>query len=102
MEKKTKAMIGAAAGVATAVAVAGIVASRRSTVTAMTYRVEAGEEGWSVKKDGAQPPEGTYGTKREAVAAGRKLATENAPSHLVIQRADGTIQARHAYGLDED
>jgi hypothetical protein len=100
MEKKTKAILGAAAGVAGAAAVAGIIAARRSSGGVTTYRVGPGEEGWAVGTDGAQPS-ATFPTKREAVTAGRKLATENAPSHLIIQRADGTIQTRHAYGIDE-
>lgn len=101
MERKTKAMIGAA-GVATAAAVAGVLVARRSGGAPPTsYLVRAGEAGWTVGTNGAESPSATYGTKREAVAAGRKLAAEHAPSHLIIERIDGTIQARHAYDLGD-
>jgi hypothetical protein len=102
MERKTKAVIGAAAGVAAAAAVAGVVMARRSSGTApVSYLVRAGETGWTVSTNGAETTAATYGTKREAVAAGRKAAAEHAPSHLTIERTDGTTQARHSYGPDE-
>jgi hypothetical protein len=103
MEKRTKAMIGAAAGVAAAAAVAGIVAVRRSGTAPTVYRVSPGKDGWTVGtagSDGAGSSGGMFATKREAVGVARKLAAENAPSQLVIQRTDGTIQTRHAYGID--
>lgn len=62
------------------------------------YRVAPREDGWAVEREGAQQASSRHGTKREALAAGRKLAKANAPSRLVVFRADGSEQDTTAYG----
>jgi hypothetical protein len=39
-------------------------------------------------------------TKQAAVDEGRRVAKANAPSQLVIQKADGTIETEHTYEYD--
>lgn len=39
-------------------------------------------------------------TKQDAVDAGRRLARANAPSQLLIMRANGTIEDENTYLLD--
>ncbi len=65
--------------------------------TSRVYHVVPAGEGWAVEIEGASRPESRHGTKREAVDAARAAAHVAAPSGLVIHRADGTIQRRHAY-----
>ncbi len=101
MDRKKKAIVGAAIGAAgVAAAAAGIVVARRAAPP-MTYHVRPGTDGWTVAAAGATVAESTHATKQEAVKAGRSLAGRTAPSHLIIHRTDGTIQTRHAYGVDD-
>lgn len=97
--KQKQKILGAAAGVAaaaTAVGVAAILHRRRPT----TYHVRPGEDGWTLEAEGSKRAESTHRTKRAAVKAGRKLATENAPAHLVIHRSDDSVQQQHGYGIE--
>lgn len=98
--KQTQKIIGAAAGVAAAATAIGVAAAKRRG-KAHTYHVKPAEEGWTLEAEGAKRPESTHTTKHGAVRAGRKLASEKAPSHLVIHRVDGSVQRQHGYGLDD-
>jgi poly(hydroxyalkanoate) granule-associated protein len=62
------------------------------------FRVAPHDGGWSVEQDGKATNGKRYGTKKEALAAGRRLARTHAPSHLVVLRADGSEQETVAYG----
>jgi ketosteroid isomerase-like protein len=53
---------------------------------------------WAVKRGGSQRLK-TYGTKEEAVRAGRDLA-QKAGSHNVIHARDGRIVQSDSYGVD--
>lgn len=59
--------------------------------------VPDGEDGWRVENERAPHAVSSFGTKREALRAGRAAAAESAPSQLVIHRADGTISRAHKY-----
>lgn len=61
------------------------------------YEVVAREEGWAVQQTGADRASSLHANKREAVSAGRELAKNHAPSLLVIQRQDGSVQDRVSY-----
>lgn len=61
------------------------------------YRVAPREEGWAVEREGARQASSVHATKKEALAAGRKLAKANAPSRLVTLRADGSEQNTSDY-----
>lgn len=93
-----KKIIGATAGVAAAAA-AGLAVKKRMGAPTV-YHVQPTDEGWAVQAEGAKRASSTHKTKKEAVTEGRSLATNQAPSHLVIHRVDGSIQDRHAYGIE--
>ena len=59
--------------------------------------VPAGAD-WEVKHEGALLS--THSTKPPAIDAGVDWAKANAPSQLVIHRADGTIEDERTYGDD--
>lgn len=65
------------------------------------WRVSARDDGWQVMRDGAARATKTFASKREAVKAARRLAGGNAPSRVVIHRADGTVQDHSDYGDDQ-
>ena len=64
---------------------------------AVVYHVVPREDGWAVAKEGAERATSTHATKKEAVEAGRTLATAKAPSRLVVHKQDGTIQDTFTY-----
>lgn len=57
-----------------------------------TITVRSTEEGWAVELEGLSAPLGVYATKDEALEAARPLASERAPSQLIVFKKDGTIQ----------
>lgn len=54
---------------------------------------------WSVRKAGSSRASGTYGTQKEAIAAGTKIA-KNQGTELYIHRENGRIRERNSYGND--
>ena len=62
-----------------------------------TVTVLATEEGWTVEIEGTSRPLSVHATKDEAVEAARAIATERAPSHLIVYKKDGTIQDTVSY-----
>jgi hypothetical protein len=62
-----------------------------------TITVTAVEEGWAVSVEGTARPLGVHETKEAAVEAARAVATERAPSHLVVYKKDGTVQDKVSY-----
>ena len=62
-----------------------------------TMTVLATEEGWTVEIEGTSRPLSVHATKDEAVEAARAIATERAPSHLIVYKKDGTIQDKVSY-----
>lgn len=56
-------------------------------------------DGWVVRHEGSIRPSSTHKTQREAVDAGRKIASSQS-SALVIHRSDGRVRERHSYGSD--
>jgi len=63
-----------------------------TTTEATVYHVVPQEDGWAVKKEGAERASSVHATKADAVESGRELAKGHEPSHLVIHRKDGTVQ----------
>ncbi|HEX2254909.1 MAG TPA: phasin family protein [Thermoanaerobaculia bacterium] len=55
------------------------------------------DEQWRVETEGATRATSLHPTKDQAVAAARELAREQAPSVVVVQRRDGTVQNRFPY-----
>lgn len=94
-KKKVIVVAGVAvAATAAAVVVRGLGSPRR------TYQVSPIDEGWVVAATGSSAALSTHATKKEALEAARALAREKAPSRLVIQRLDGTVQAEHSYDVE--
>ncbi|HUG41275.1 MAG TPA: DUF2188 domain-containing protein [Longimicrobiales bacterium] len=94
--RKTK-IVGAAT-VATVAGLAGLAVARRrgsEPSEPSVWHVRPGQDGWLVGRDGG--PESRHGTKKDAISAGRKLASERAPSVLVLHYADGGEQRRLTY-----
>ena len=63
-----------------------------------TYHVVPHEEGWAVKKEGADRATSVHSNKEEALEQGREVARTKEPSQLVVHKKDGTIQDTFAYG----
>ena len=61
------------------------------------WTVRAREDGGEVAMEGDDRPVGVHPTKDAAVEQGRELATEQAPSQLVVYKKDGTLQDTFAY-----
>lgn len=56
------------------------------------YALRAREDGWEVILDGADAPVAVFATKDEALEKAREVASEQAPSQLVVYKKDGSIQ----------
>lgn len=95
MDKKK--VMGAAAGAAAAATAVGVAAVKMRGSKTTVFHVQPDDESWKVEAEGGKPAASQYGTKREAVKAGRDLASKAAPARLVIHRRDGSIQKQHAY-----
>ena len=65
------------------------------------FHVTYHEDEWALLQDGAEAPLQSFGTKKEAVDAARDAAKAHAPSRLVIQKQDGSIQETISYDEDD-
>jgi hypothetical protein len=66
-----------------------------------TVPVSGSSAGWHNKAEGEEEALGSFGTKEEAVAAGREFAQQRKTEH-VIHNSDGTIAERNSYGGESD
>lgn len=96
MEDQKKKVIGAAAGAAAAAAV-GLAAARMKGRKPTVYHVRSDDDGWFVEREDAKSASSRHDTKRQAVKAGRELASSKAPSRLLIHRVDDSVQQEHSY-----
>lgn len=108
-----KAKIVAAAGLAAAAAAttAAVMVTRRSSgeraragkrdAKRPVYHVKRAGEQWAVQAEGAARASSLHATKKEAVAAGRLLASGRRPSELLIHRVDGSEQDSHSYEKED-
>lgn len=76
------------------------IASAAAASDETVYRVEPGEDGWGVQREGASRAASRHATKAEAVSAARDLAKSKTPSRLVILRQDGTVQSESSYDAE--
>jgi hypothetical protein len=65
--------------------------------TGKNYSVGPHDDGWAVKRDGAQRASSVHDTKVEAVKEGRGLAKESG-GELRIKGENGRIQNSNTYG----
>lgn len=95
---KAGKIVAGAAGLAAAGAI-GVAAARKINKKVSAYHVvPAGEdEGWEVQLEGRKKPLEVFPSKRTAVSAARKTASESAPSTLAIHGKGGKIQRVHSY-----
>ena len=66
-------------------------ASTVTDATAAVFEVVSHERGWAVQKAGAERATSVHGTKKEALADGRRTARAHAPSRLRVFKTDGTL-----------
>lgn len=97
MGTSKRAILGAAGAVAAAATAVGMAVSKRKGGEPEAWHVRPAEDGWAVSREGADAPESTHGTKKEAISAGRKVAGSRSPSTLVLHYADGRVQERVTY-----
>jgi len=55
---------------------------------------------WQVIKEKAKRASSTHSTKEEAKQTAIRLAKENKPAQVKIQRKDGTFEEERTYGKD--
>ncbi len=72
-----------------------------TVVDRLKFVVSPHEEGWQVQQAEADDTPEIFATKKEAVEAGRKQAREHAPSELIVQKQDGTIQETFTYDSEK-
>lgn len=64
----------------------------------VTLHLVPKDEEWTVRLEGSEEDLSLHSTKQSAVKAARGIARAQAPSHLVVHRADGTVQDTFSYG----
>lgn len=63
----------------------------------VTLHLVPKDEEWTVRLEGSEEDLSLHSTKQSAVKAARGIARAQAPSHLVVHRADGTVQDTFSY-----
>lgn len=58
------------------------------------------DDGWEVRKEGADQASAVEDTKREAVERGREIADNQSPSQLMVRKRNGNFQRDHTYEGD--
>jgi hypothetical protein len=61
------------------------------------YLVVPDGEKWIVREEGGLESIGEFDTKDIAVQHARELAQDQKPSQVVVERADGRIEAEHTF-----
>jgi len=64
-----------------------------------SYHVVRSDNGWSVKRAGANRAAGVYNTQSEAIKHGTNIARNN-KTELFIHGTNGRIRERNSYGND--
>jgi hypothetical protein len=60
----------------------------------------APEGGWKVVKEGEEAPRGLRPTREAALSYACELAGRDAPSKVIVETADGRIEAERSFGPD--
>ena len=95
MGTKRIVAVGVAAAATAAVGLAAAKLKDRQG-SAPVYHVTHDGDGWALKADGAERAASRHDTKKEAVQAGRDVASR-AEGRLVIHGMDGAVQREHDY-----
>jgi hypothetical protein len=56
--------------------------------------------GWSVYKEGEATARGSRATREDATHYAWELATQDEPSKVIVEEADGVIAAERLFGVD--
>jgi poly(hydroxyalkanoate) granule-associated protein len=75
--------------------------AQQTAVEEQVLHVVPGEDGWTVTVEGEDDPVSVHDTKKEAVAAGRDVAKDHAPSRLIVHKQDRSVQETFSY-TEED
>lgn len=62
------------------------------------WRVSCQDGSWQVRRDGATRATRISADKPTAVTAAKQVARSNAPSRVVVHRADGSVEDQTDYG----
>lgn len=65
------------------------------------YHVVPHDDGWAVRKEGADRATSVHGTKKEALSAGREEAKGHVPSQLIVHKQDRSVQETYSYTEDD-
>ena len=89
----------AAGAVGIAAAAAGVMAAarRRQGDDMRAFHVLPQGEGWVVREENKKRAASAHDRKKDAIRAGREIASDRRPSCLVVHKADGTISRTHTY-----
>ncbi len=68
-------------------------------MTKRDYHVVPGQNGWAVKRGGAERASSVHSTQQQAIDAGKELAKTH-KTELVIHRPNGQIRDSDSYGND--
>lgn len=71
-------------------------AQKKDAVTTV-YHIIPHEQGWAVKREGAERATSVHDTKKEALSAGREAAKDHLPSRLIVHKQDRSVQETFAY-----
>ena len=74
---------------------------QQAEATTPVFHVSYHDDQWALLQKGAEAPLESFDTKKEAVDAARNAAKAHAPSRLVIQKQDGSIQETISYDGDD-
>jgi poly(hydroxyalkanoate) granule-associated protein len=74
----------------------------QDAVGEVVYHVSPHDEGWAVIREGAERATKLFGTKKEAVSAGRDIAKNHIPSQLVVHKQDRSVQESFTYEEEEE
>jgi Uncharacterized protein conserved in bacteria (DUF2188) len=73
--------------------------SKETNMTKKDYHVVPHENGWAVKREGAERASSIHRTQGEAIEEGRRLA-QSGHTELVVHRPNGQIRDTDSYGHD--
>jgi hypothetical protein len=94
--QKLAAGVGLAA--ATAAGVAALVHRKGSKANGgAVYHLAPNGGNWELTRENGTGTGANFPTKQEGLNAAREMASQHAPSELVVHRADGSEQVRHRY-----
>lgn len=78
-------------------ALSALLEAQKPGAAVTAYHVTPQEDGWAVKREGAERATSVHDTKKEAVTRGREEAKKHLPGRLIVHKQDGSIQETFSY-----